>query len=144
MPQHLCGNDLKHPKTDTSPHLFGHMCSNMYKMWTKSFHGRIAILESKSSWRSVDTPLKNQHFSFFSPIVHGKFWKKCKNAKTVHCPMLPVVGYRSPLWPRYHTIWFKTYILKDNCPFKLLLGKKGKKKNFTISCYTYIHKTNTC
>ena len=20
--------------------------------------------------------------------------------------MLPVVGYRSPLWPRYHTIWF--------------------------------------
>ena len=106
LPRHLCGNDLKHPKTFTSPHLFGHMCSNMYKMWTKSFHGRIAILESKSSWRSVDTPLKNQHFSFFPPIVHGKFWKKCKNAKTVHCPMLPVVGYRSPLWPRYHTIWF--------------------------------------
>ena len=24
------------------------------------------------------------------------------------------------MWPRYHTIWFKTYILKDNCALKLL------------------------
>ena len=67
----------------------------------------------------------------------------CKNKKTVHCPMLPVVGYRSPLWPRYHTIWFKTYILKDNCPFKLLLGKKGKKKNISPfpATHTYIKLT---
>ena len=57
--------------------------------------------------------------------------------------MSPVVGYRSPLWPRYHTIWFKTYILKDNCPFKLLLGKKGKKKNISPfpATHTYIKLT---
>ena len=79
---------------------------------------------------------KTNIFPFFPPSIHGKFWKVCKNAKTktVHCPMLSVVGYRSPLWPRYQTIWFKTFILKDNCPFKLLLGKKEKN--------TYIHKTN--
>ena len=63
--------------------------------------------------------------------------------------MLPVVCYRSPLWPRYHSIWFKTYIMKDNCPFKLLLGQKGKKiifHHFRLHNvqYTYIHKTNTC
>ena len=49
------------------------------------------------------------------------FEKLQKQKKTVHCSILPVVGYRSSLWPRYYTIWFKTYILK---PFKLLLGKK--------------------
>ena len=59
--------------------------------------------------------------------------------------MLPVVGFRNPLWPKYHTIWFKTYILKDICPFKLLLGKKERKKlTFHHFRYTYIHKTNTC
>ena len=39
--------------------------------------------------------------------------------------------YNSPLWPRYHPIWFKTSTLKDNCLFKLLLGKKGKKTNIS-------------
>ena len=35
---------------------------------------------------------------------------KTQKQETVHCPMLPVVGCRSPLWPIYHTIWFKTSI----------------------------------
>ena len=53
--------------------------------------------------------------------------------------------YNSPLWPRYHPIWFKTSTLKDNCLFKLLLRKTNKKTNISpFAAYTYIHKTNNC
>ena len=51
--------------------------------------------------------------------------------------------HNSPLWSRYHPIWFKTLTLKDNCLFELLLGKKGKKTNISqfSATHTYIKLT---
>ena len=37
------------------------------------------------------------------------------------------VGANSPLWPRYHPIWFKTSTLKENCLSNYCWGKKRKK-----------------
>ena len=47
--------------------------------------------------------------------------------------------HNSPLWPRYHPIWFKTLTLKDNCLFELLLGKKGEKNNISQFSATHTH-----
>ena len=51
-----------------------------------------------------------------------------------------VWGAISPLWPRYHPIWFKTSTLKENC---LSYYSWVKKNNiWPFPAYTYIHKTN--
>ena len=41
--------------------------------------------------------------------------------------------------PGKASLWFNTYILKDNCPFKLLLGEKGEKTNISqfLATHTY-------
>ena len=66
----------------------------------------------------------------------------CKNAKMINST-LSHERYNSPLWPRYHPIWFKTLTLKDNCLFELLLGTKGKKTNISPfpATHTYIKLT---
>ena len=62
-------------------------------------------------------------------------WKILKNAQTVVKKKLGrgwdggagvggEGGYNSSLWQRCRPIRFKTSALKDNCPFKLLLGKR--------------------
>ena len=38
--------------------------------------------------------------------------------------MLLCFKYYILLWTRYHPMWFKTFSLKDNSLFKLLLGKQ--------------------
>jgi len=74
------------------------------------------------------TPKKLTFFLF--PQAYLNNFEKCEKTPTTK------VGrgwgrYNSPLWPKYHPIWFKTSTLKDNCLFKLLLGKKGKKTNIS-------------
>ena len=46
--------------------------------------------------------------------------------------------HNSPLWPRYHPMWFKTLTLNDNCLFELLLWEKRKKKT-NISQFSATH-----
>ena len=48
------------------------------------------------------------------------------------------VGANSPLWPRYHPIWFKTSTLKENCLSNYCWGKKRRKKT-NISPFPATH-----
>ena len=90
----------------------------------------------------IHTLLKTNIFPFF-PQVYVNNFEKCAKTPKKKVGEGGGGGYNSPLWPRYHPIWFKTSTLKDNCLFKLLLGKKGKKTNISqfLASHAYIKLT---